>query len=121
MGLLQQIINDTKSMEAETIRDEEDARKAYQGIVKETGASIEAKIRDITNKTEEKAKTEADLVDAEKAMDDTKLQLHQSCDFLLKNFDARQGALSDEIEGLKTAKAILSGANFESFLEDPDA
>ena len=30
MGLLQQIINDAKSMEAETIRAEEDAQKAYE-------------------------------------------------------------------------------------------
>merc|ERR1712113_538434 len=43
MGMIQQIISDAKAMEAETIRDEEDAQKAYEDFVKETNASIEAK------------------------------------------------------------------------------
>merc|ERR1719174_3119058 len=42
MGMIQQIINDAKAMEAETIRAEEDAQKAYEDFVKETNASIEA-------------------------------------------------------------------------------
>merc|ERR1719247_2645845 len=41
MGMIQQIINDAKAMEAETIRAEEDAQKAYEDFVKETNASIE--------------------------------------------------------------------------------
>merc|ERR1719190_179307 len=43
MAMLQQIISDAKAMEAETIRSEEDAQKAYEDFVKETNASIEAK------------------------------------------------------------------------------
>merc|ERR1719240_1522889 len=43
MGMIQQIINDAKAMEAETIRSEEDAQKAYEDFVKETNASIEEK------------------------------------------------------------------------------
>merc|ERR1719443_683056 len=43
MGMIQQIINDAKAMEAEAIRAEEDAQKAYEDFVKETNASIEAK------------------------------------------------------------------------------
>merc|ERR1719388_601126 len=42
MGMIQQIINDAKAMEAETIRAEEDAQKAYEDFVKDTNASIEA-------------------------------------------------------------------------------
>merc|ERR550537_2041498 len=59
MGMIQQIINDAKAMEAETIRSEEDAQKAYEDFVKETNASIEAKSKDIVNKSETKAKAEA--------------------------------------------------------------
>ena len=51
-------------MEAEAIRAEEDAQKAYEDFVKETNASIEAKSEDIVNKSESKAKAEADLVEA---------------------------------------------------------
>jgi len=44
-------------------------------------------------------------------------QLHKSCDFILKNFDIRQQAREEEIEALKEAKAILSGAKFSAFLQ----
>merc|ERR1719191_840196 len=54
MSMLQQIISDAKAMEAETIRSEEDAQKAYEDFVKDTNASIEAKSKDIVNKSEEK-------------------------------------------------------------------
>merc|ERR1719463_501955 len=47
MGMLQQIINDAKAMEAETIRAEEDAQKAYEDFVKDTNNSIEEKSKDI--------------------------------------------------------------------------
>merc|ERR1719269_318458 len=38
--------------------------------------------------------------------------LHASCDFLVENFETRKEARTNEIEGLKNAKAVLSGANF---------
>merc|ERR1719420_2343752 len=123
MGMLQQIISDAKAMEAEAIRAEEDSQKAYEDFVKETNGSIEAKSKDIVNKSEEKAKAEADLVEAKEAKESTMLELeqlsnynaelHQSCDFVLKNFEVRQTARDEEVEALKQAKAILSGAKFE--------
>merc|ERR1719267_220130 len=100
--MIQQIINDAKSMEAETIRSEEDAQKAYEDFVKDTNASIEAKSKEIVNKSEEKAKAEADLVQAKEEKESVMLELeqlsnydaelHQSCDFILKNFEIRQTA-----------------------------
>jgi len=36
--------------------------------------------------------------------------LHKACDFTLKNFDTRQQARDEEVEGLREAKAALSGA-----------
>jgi len=63
--MIQQIINDAKAMEAEVIRSEEDAQKAYEDFVKDTNGSIEAKSKDIVNKSESKAKAEADLGGAE--------------------------------------------------------
>merc|ERR1719181_913955 len=116
MGMLQQIINDAKAMEAETIRSEEDAQKAYEDFVKETNLSIEEKNKDIVNKSENKAKAEADLVEAKESKEAVMLELeqlsnynaelHQSCDFVLKNFDLRQTARDEEVEALKQAKAI---------------
>merc|ERR1719390_559940 len=126
--MLQTIINDAASMEAETLRAEEESQKAYEDFVKETNASVDAKNKDIANKSEEKAKAEEDLVEAKEGKENTLLdleqlsnynaELHQSCDFVLKNFDLRQTARDEEIEALKQAKAILSGAKFSDFLQN---
>merc|ERR1719305_1664160 len=43
MGMIAQIINDAKAMEAEAIRAEEDAQKAYEDFVKDTNSSVEEK------------------------------------------------------------------------------
>jgi len=127
MGMIQQIINDAKAMEAEAIRAEEDAQKAYEDFVKETNASIETKTKEIINKSEEKAKGETDLTQANTDKESVLLELeqlsnynaelHQSCDFVMKNFEIRQTARDEEIEALKQAKAILSGADFQAFLQ----
>lgn len=127
MDMIQDIINEAKAMEAETIRAEEDSQKAYEDFVKESNASIEAKTEEMVNKMEEKAQTEAAKVQAEKDKANVLLeleqlanynaQLHSSCDFVLKNFDLRQKARSEEVEALRQAKQILSGAKFQEFLQ----
>merc|ERR1719214_429494 len=127
MSLIQQIISDAKAMETETVHSENDAQKAYEDYVKETNASVEAKNKDIVNKSESKAKAEADKVEATKDKEaamleleqlaNYKSELHSSCDFVMKNFEIRQTARDEEIEALKQAKAILSGAKFEAFLQ----
>jgi septal ring factor EnvC (AmiA/AmiB activator) len=127
MALISQIITDAKAMEDETVRAEEDMQKAYEAFVIETNASIEAKNKEIVNKSQEKAKTEERLVEAKADLDSTNTeldeladynaQLHQSCDFVLKNFDLRQEARMEEMDALRQAKQILSGADFGAFLQ----
>merc|ERR1719379_3304146 len=105
-------------MEAEAIRSEEDAQKAYEDFVKDTNKSIEEKSKDIVNKSDMKAKAEGELVQANKDKESVMLeleqlsnynaQLHQSCDFVMKNFEIRQTARDEEVEALRQAKAILS-------------
>merc|ERR1719311_1212275 len=125
--MIQDIIDDAKTMEKDAIYDEEKAQKAYEEFVKETNASIEAMTKDQTNKSEEKSKTEAAKVEAEKELENTMLELeqlanynaelHKSCDFVMKNFEIRQTARDEEVEALKQAKSILSGAKFDTFLQ----
>merc|ERR1719387_2618145 len=127
MGMIAQIIADAKALEAETVRDEEEAGKAYEDFVMDTNASIEAASKSVVMKTEEKAQAESDKAEAEEALASVeleldalanyKLELHQSCDFVQKNFEIRQTARDEEIEALKQAKAILSGAKFDAFLQ----
>jgi len=127
MGMIEQIIKDAKAMEAEAIRDEEQAGKSYEDFVMDTNASIEAAKKSIVEKSAQKAQAETDLTEAEEALAAAELeleqlanynlQLHQSCDFIQKNFEIRQTARDEEIEALKQAKAILSGAKFEAFFQ----
>merc|ERR1719203_2644873 len=77
MGMMQQIIDDAKAMEAEAIRDEEDAQKAYEDFVKETNSSVEEKQKDIVNKSETKAKTEMDHVKFTEAKESVMIELEQ--------------------------------------------
>jgi len=119
IGMITQIINDSKAMEAEAIHDEEDAQSAYESFVQESNASITAKNEDIVNKSETKATAETDKAQAETDLDMTnteleqlaneKADLHKACDFTMKNFDIRQEARDQEVEALRTAKSILSG------------
>merc|ERR1719408_305510 len=127
MGMLEQIISEAKTMEADAIKAETDAQKAYESFVKDTNASIEEKTRDITNKSEEKATAEADKVSEEEALAaalneqqelmNENADLHKSCDFTLDNFDARQAALDQEMDGLREAKSVLAGSSQGGFLQ----
>mmetsp|Transcript_12519 Transcript_12519/g.23004 ORF Transcript_12519/g.23004 Transcript_12519/m.23004 type:complete len:695 (+) Transcript_12519:114-2198(+) len=127
MGMIQTIIDEAKAVEKEAIVAEADAQKAYEAFVKDTNESIWSKEKDVINKSESKAKAESDLVvatDGLTSAEDTldglakyKGELHSSCDFVLKNFEIRQTARDEEVEALKQAKSILSGANFQVFLQ----
>merc|ERR1712204_81617 len=83
MDMIKQIISDAKAMEAEAIRSEEDAQKAYEDFVKETNASIETKSKQIVNKSEEKSKAEVELVETKESKEAAMLELEQ-----LSNYDA---------------------------------
>merc|ERR1719243_121218 len=121
MGMLEQIVSETKTMEADAIKAETDAQKAYESFVKDTNASIEEKTRDLTNKSEEKAEKEVDKTAAEEdhtaalneqqQNENEKADLHKSCDFTLDNFDARQAALDQEMDGLRKAKSVMKGSS----------
>jgi len=128
MGMMQGIIDDAKAMEAEAIRGEEDSQKSYEDFVKDTNTSIEMKTKDIVSKSDMKAKAEGEKVEAESELEATmgeieqlmneNADLHKSCDFTLKNFELRQTARDDEIEALKQALAMFSGASFSAFLQN---
>merc|ERR1719240_8244 len=74
MGMLEQIVAETKTMEADAIKAETDAQKAYESFVKDTNASIETKSREITNQSEEKAAKEVDKTNTE---EDTNASIEQ--------------------------------------------
>jgi hypothetical protein len=127
MSMIEQIIKDTEAMEAEAIKAETESSNAYAVFAAETKASVDEKAKDIANKEGTKAKLEDELVETKQSKDEViqeltdlaayNAELHTSCDYVLKNFDIRQKARDEEVEALKQAKAILSGAKFEAFLQ----
>lgn len=122
MSLLQQIIEDTTAMEKATVQAERDAQGAYEKFVKDTNDVVSSYQKSIVDKSEDKAKAEDDkntasqdlasVVDQLEELATYSANLHQSCDFIVKNFDVRQTSRSQEIEALRQAKAILSGSAF---------
>jgi len=130
MGMIQSIIDDAKAAEAEAITAEADSQKAYESFVKDTNASIEANSKDIVMKSENKAKAEDEKVKAEQTLENVNFELeglgsesadlHAECDFVMKNFEIRQTARSQEIAALKQVKQILSGAKFSNFIQSSD-
>merc|ERR1719247_3143173 len=119
MGLIEQIIGDSKSVEADAIEGESQSQKAYEEFVANSGDSIQAlnnaiqaKSDTIAEATKEKAEAEAQKKSTEDRLEDLveyNGDLHSDCDFVLKNFDIRQKARLQEIEALGNAKAYLSG------------
>jgi len=122
LNLVQQIIQDTKALQADTERAEKEAAKNYQKLVAATTKSIGAMQTELTNQAGNKAQAEQELAAAKKSEEGAMAELadlaseaaalHESCDFIQNNFDLRKTARDEEMDGLRTAKNILSGMNF---------
>jgi len=118
--MIEDIIADSKESENEALRSEQDAQSAYENNMKDLNKSITEHNRAITNNTENKAKAEQTLTAAKadfkstmrelEGLNDVLKSLHSQCDFVVRNFEARQAARSQEMDALNEAKAILSGA-----------
>jgi len=103
-------------------QDEEEDQKDYEAFMSDSVTKRTADSQAITEKEAQKAELEADLMGAKDirktkvselvATQEYIVQLHGSCDFLMQNFDLRKEARDNEVEALKNAKAVLSGADF---------
>ena len=119
LAMLDEVLQDSKTMENDAIASEEDAQAAYENFMKDSNKFIIKATQSISDMTESKAKAESDLVMANTDLKGTMTELfglheesgdlHKSCDFLLNNFELRQKARSAEMDALREAKNILSG------------
>merc|ERR1719146_401130 len=76
----------------------------------------------ITDKESAKAETETEVQSNKESKQSKTIEametakyisgLHEECDWLLKNFEARKAARSGEVDALGKAKSVLSGADF---------
>jgi len=120
MGLLEQIIEDSKKLESEATAGEYQAQADYEKFVKDSNNLISQLTEAVTAKTKAKSAAGQDSAEANGDLDSTNEELeslaayegdlHSQCDFVLKNFEIRQKARLQEMEAIQAAKAILSGA-----------
>merc|ERR1719443_487760 len=119
VAMIEGIIADSVKAENEAIASEQDSQYSYETFMKDSNELIIKLTKQIADMTEARAKAkvalnmaETDFTDTMKVLEGlaaTLADLHGSCDYILKNFDARQAARSAEMDALGEAKAILSG------------
>jgi len=122
MAVLEGVIKEAANLEKDALKAEQDAQTAYEVFITDSNASVETKQKDIASKTELKGQKEGELVGANgdlkgngadlASLGSIASGLHTDCDFLLNNYDIRQEARDNEVESLKMAIAMLSGADF---------
>merc|ERR1719284_653665 len=118
--MLEQILADTKKVIDQSMDSEQSSQSAYENFMKDSNKMITKTTQAIADMTSARATAKEELSMAKtdfsqtmtelEGLDQTNADLHKSCDFVLENFDARQAARSAEMDALREAKNILSGA-----------
>merc|ERR1719323_2758361 len=116
------LINDLAKEMTEAETDEKDAQADYQQMMKDSAAKRATDASALAAKGSAKADTQAELQahSEQHAAGSKELMatmqyvssLHAECDWLLQYFDVRKEARAGEVESLKQAKAVLSGADY---------
>merc|ERR1719327_1235880 len=122
IGLMDMMMKEIETDMKDAAYEEKTSQADYAKLMTESEETRAANSKGIITKTSSKAAVEAKLEAAKEAhtavttdldlIGMTLGDLHMQCDFLLQNYDLRKEARTNEIESLKNAKAILSGANF---------
>jgi len=122
IAMIDLLIKDLTKEMTEATTDEKDSQADYEQMMKDSAAKRTTDSKALTAKGGAKADTEAALqAHTEKHADTGKelmatekyiASLHGECDWLLQYFDARKAARAGEVESLKNAKAVLSGADY---------
>lgn len=123
ISLLRLMQNDLKKESQAAEHAEKTAQRDYETLMADTAATREACVNEIGERTASVAEQEAakgegkDKFTAQSTLlmelKEQKSNLHAECDFILAHFEERLEARNTEIDGLTTAKSVLSGANFQ--------
>jgi len=122
MALMDMLVGELKTSLAEAEHEEKTATVDYTELMADSQATRAQDVKTDTDKSAAKAQLESKLVTLKenKALTEESLvnvhnyimEVHGSCDFILENFQLRLDARTTEIESLKNAKAVLSGADY---------
>merc|ERR1719263_2245610 len=83
---------------------EKDAQSEYEAMVT---AAQEKRTTDSKAVSEKKSRSE-ELMDTKQYL----AEVHEDCDWLLQNYETRKEARANEVDAMKKAKAVLSGADY---------
>jgi len=122
IAMIDLLIKDLTKEITEAETDEKDSQADYQQCMKDAAAKRATDSKALTAKGSSKAELEAELQahDGQRAAGAKELMatakyiasLHSECDWLLQYSDVRKAARAGEVESLKQAKAVLSGADY---------
>merc|ERR1719375_638465 len=111
---------DKEMVEAETT--EKDAQADYEQMLTDSAEKRALDGKALTEKNAAKAGLESDIESDSEAKGSAVKELmatekfisslHAECDWLLQYFDTRKEARAGEVDSLKRAKAVLSGADY---------
>jgi hypothetical protein len=117
-GLKAELAKEIQEMEF----NEKDAQEEYELMVNDAAEKRTLDTKSIEEKTAVKAGLEDEIVKNSDAKDAEAAELmatkqyiadlHADCDWLISNFETRKEARTNEIDALKKAKAVLSGADY---------
>ncbi|CAE7593381.1 unnamed protein product [Symbiodinium natans] len=119
LKMIDTLASDIEKEMAVAKTEEADAQEEYETTVQDAAKKRAADLELATQKAAEKSDIEGDISDDKKDVDVKKKQLgatekytadlHEDCDWLLKNFDLRAQARTEEKESLIRAKTVLAG------------
>merc|ERR1719359_79931 len=122
IGMLDMMVADLDKEITETETEEKENQAEYETFMSDSAEKRANDAKSIEDKESAKADLEANLVAAnEEKGSKTKeamataqylSEVHGDCDWLLSNFQMRKDARAGEVDSLKKAKAVLSGADY---------
>lgn len=126
VALINLLISDMEKSNQEAELEEKEGQAEYETFMGDAKSKRSLDAKTITDKEGAKAMAEAALGADTQTSKDKKTELmetgklimglHGECDFLLKFYDTRKQARTDELESLDKSKAVLSGADY-SFVQ----
>jgi septal ring factor EnvC (AmiA/AmiB activator) len=122
IAMIDLLIKDLDKEMTEAKATEENAQADYEQTMSDSASKRATDSKSLADKQKAKAETTADMeANTEEKAATTKTlmatleyiqSLHAECDWLLQYFEVRKEARTGEIESLKNAKSVLSGADF---------
>merc|ERR1719329_1284339 len=120
--MIDTLVNDVEKEMQEAKLEEKDAQSDYEKFMNDAGSKRAEDSKSMTDKEGALADTSESLVNNKEALKNKKFEqmetekfiggLHADCDWLLKYYEMRKEARTNEIDAMGKAKDVLNGADY---------